>query len=259
MGKNKLKKFAEMEHLDMVFQYPFARLKQEAFPYRGSWNTYFANNNPLTIELGCGKGEYTVGLARADKDANFIGFDIKGARMWTGAKEADRDKLVNVAFVRTSIELLEQFFGPGEVSTIWITFPDPQMRKVNKRLTGTRFIELYRKVLAPGGVIKLKTDSPFLYAYTKMMCEHNGIEILRCTDNLYASPIGSEPAMQLKTHYEKQWMDRGLTIKYIEFRPGNGALSEPPEAENLEPDTYRSYSRGYIQMPGLMDCATPAE
>lgn len=139
---------------------------------------FFNNDNPIVLELGCGKGEYTVGLGRRFADKNFIGIDIKGARIWSGATAAMREEMKNVAFVRTSIELLDKFFAPGEVSEIWITFPDPQMKKVNKRLTGTRFVEMYRRVLAPGGLIHLKTDSPFLYSYTTMMVTHNGLEVL---------------------------------------------------------------------------------
>ena len=164
MGKNKLRKFAEMENLSMVFQYPYGVLRDKGFAMRGHWHEeFFGNGNPITVELGCGKGEYAVGLARRFPERNFIGIDIKGARMWTGAKSAAAEGLRNVAFVRTSIELLEHFFAPGEVAEIWITFPDPQMKKATKRLTGTRMVELYRRVLAPGAMVHLKTDSPFLY------------------------------------------------------------------------------------------------
>lgn len=249
MGKNKLRKFAEMERLDRVFQYPFAVLKESGFPLKGRWKEFFGNDNPVTLELGCGKGEYTVGLAKAYPDCNFVGIDIKGARMWSGAKAADQAAMTNVAFVRTSIELLDNFFDEGEVDQIWITFPDPQMKKATKRLTGTRFIELYRKVMAPEGIINLKTDSPFLYAYTGMMCRHNNLAIKAENDDIYntGNIVDNLPDLDIKTHYERQWLDRGLTIKYISFAVGSGQLSEPPEAESLEEDTYRSYSRGYIQ------------
>ena len=139
MGKNKLKKFREMETLECVFQYPFGVLREKGFPLRGRWHEdYFRNDGPIVLELGCGKGEYTVGLARRYPGKNFIGIDIKGARMWTGACQARDGQLTNVAFVRTNIELLSHFYAPGEVSEIWITFPDPQMKKVRKRLTSTR-------------------------------------------------------------------------------------------------------------------------
>lgn len=165
MGKNKLKKFADMAQMDRVYQYPFAALREGGFPLRGRWGEeVFGNGNPIVLELGCGKGEYTVGLGRRFPGMNFIGIDIKGARMWTGARAAESEGLGNVAFLRTSIEMLESFFTPGEVSGLWITFPDPQMKKERKRLTGTRMIDLYRRVLAPGGMVNLKTDSPFLFA-----------------------------------------------------------------------------------------------
>ncbi|MBP3537987.1 MAG: tRNA (guanosine(46)-N7)-methyltransferase TrmB, partial [Muribaculaceae bacterium] len=184
----------------------------------------------------------------------FIGIDIKGARIWSGATEALRSGMTNVAFVRTSIELLEQFFAPGEVSEIWITFPDPQMRKVNKRLTGTRMVEMYSRVLAPGGLIKLKTDSPFLYAYTGMMARHNSLAIADECADIHAERDAADPLVAIRTHYEQQWLDRGLTIKYICFAPGTGvSLAEPPEAEDIPDDTYRSYSRGYIQMPDMIN------
>lgn len=255
MGKNKLKKFAEMETIPLVFQYPFARLKQETFPLKACWNSdFFHNQNPIILELGCGKGEYSVGLATRFPDKNFIGFDIKGARMHTGACHARDNDLGNVAFVRTSIELLDNFFSPCEVDEIWITFPDPQMKKATKRLTGTRFIDLYRRVLKPGGIIHLKTDSPFLYQYTRMMARHNNLEIISDISDVYAQEDQNSVLRTIRTHYEQQWLDRGLTIKYLSFRPGQDTiLSEPPEAEELQPDTYRSYSRGYIQCPQLLD------
>lgn len=255
MGKNKLKKFADLEDNKLVFQYTFSRLQNEPFPLKGKWHReFFGNDNPIVLELGCGKGEYTVGLARQFPDKNFIGIDIKGARIWTGASEALRSGMTNVAFVRTSIELLEQFFAPGEVAEIWITFPDPQMKKASKRLTGTRFVEMYRRLLSPGGLIHLKTDSPFLFAYTNMMTAHNGLAVEESVSDLYAARAEGDPILNIRTHYEQQWLDRGLSIKYIRFSPQSRApLAEPPEVDTLEPDTYRSYSRGYIQMPELME------
>lgn len=246
MGKNKLRKFAEMEQIPLVFQYPFARLQQEKFPLRGKWHSdFFHNTNPIVLELGCGKGEYTVGLARRFPDMNFIGIDIKGARMYTGARQAFDSGMANVAFIRTSIELLEAFFAPDEVSQIWITFPDPQMKKVNKRLTGTRFMETYRRVLADGGTIHLKTDSPFLYTYTTLMAGLNSLPVVNNTDDLYHSDIVSD-ILDIKTHYEQQWLSRGLTIKYLCFNlPHAGELSEPQDEIPL--DTYRSFGRGTLQ------------
>lgn len=252
MGKNKLKKFADMETIDFVFQYPFARLQKETFPLKGRWGAdFFGNDKPIVLELGCGKGEYTVGLARRFPDKNFIGVDIKGARMWTGASEARDTGMKNVAFVRTSIELIDSFFAPGEVSEIWITFPDPQMKKATKRLTSTRFMNLYRRILVDDGLIHLKTDSPFLYTYTDLMVKLNSLPVVESTADLYASGSAGD-ILDIKTHYERQWLARGLTIKYLQFRlPAEGDLAEP--TDEIEPDTYRSYSRGYIQMPQLMD------
>ena len=252
MGKNKLKKFADMETIDFVFQYPFSRLRHEGFDLRGHWNErFFHNESPIVLELGCGKGEYAVGLAKRFPDKNFIGVDIKGARMWSGATQAREEGLTNVAFIRTSIELIESFFTPGEVSEIWITFPDPQMKKVRKRLTSTRFMDLYRNILTDNGVIHLKTDSPFLYRYTSLMVGLNNFPVEISTDDLYGSGYAGD-ILDIKTHYERQWLERGLTIKYIAFRlPAAGKLEEP--TDEIEPDTYRSYSRGYIQMPQLIN------
>ena len=186
MGKNKLKKFKEMETIDCVYQYPFGLLRENGFPMRGRWREeVFRNDGPIILELGCGKGEYTVGLARRYPEKNFIGIDIKGARMHSGACDARDNGLKNVAFLRTSIELLDRFFTPGEVDEIWITFPDPQMKKVRKRLTGTTFMNLYRKIMKPSGRINLKTDSPFLYTYTSLMARLNRFPILADSRDLY--------------------------------------------------------------------------
>lgn len=243
MGKNKLAKFAQMEGYPHVFQYPFARISKETFPMKGRWREdFFGNSNPIILELGCGKGEYTVGLGKRFPDKNFIGIDIKGARMWTGASESNEAGMRNVAFLRTEIELLEHFFASGEVDEIWITFPDPQMKKVTKRLTSTRFVERYAGLLREGGCIHLKTDSPFLYTYTRAMIELNAQPVEEVTDDLYAGEVKSE-ILDIKTYYERQWLSRGLTIKYIRFRPSipEGGLVEPDI--EIEPDSYRSFSR----------------
>lgn len=250
MGKNKLRKFKDMETIDFVFQYPFAALKENGFPLKGKWHSdFFGNDNPIVLELGCGKGEYTVGLARRFRDKNYIGIDIKGARMWTGACQAREEKLGNVAFLRTNIELLPHFFSPGEVAEIWITFPDPQMKKTRKRLTSTRFLELYREVLAPGGIVHLKTDSPFLYTYTHLLVELNRLPAMVDTDDLYHSDYVSE-ILDIKTFYERQWLERGLTIKYISFPLDHTTELHEPEVD-IEFDTYRSFSRGELQCPEL--------
>lgn len=250
MGKNKLRKFAEMDTISLVFQYPFSRLQAEGrdcFPLRGRWREFFGNDNPIVLELGCGKGEYTVGLAQLYPDKNFIGIDIKGARMWTGATRARDLGLKNVAFLRTDIELLPYFFAPGEVAEIWITFPDPQMKKVRKRLTSTRFMELYRKVASDGARINLKTDSPFLYTYTREMAGLNKLPVATDTDDLYTTHAG-DPILNIRTYYEQQWLDRGLTIKYFAFDLDHSTELAEPDIE-IERDTYRSFSRGRLQMP----------
>ena len=209
---------------------------------KGNWNRdFFKNDNPIVLELGCGRGEYTVGLARRYADKNFIGVDIKGARMWTGATEALNEGLKNAAFLRTNIEIIDRFFAPGEVSEIWLTFSDPQMKKATKRLTSTYFMERYRRFLVPGGVIHLKTDSNFMFTYTKYMIEANRLPVEFITDDLYHSGMDDD-ILSIRTYYEQQWLDRGLNIKYIKFRlPHEGVLQEPDV--EIELDDYRSYNR----------------
>ena len=241
MAKNKLAKFAEMATYDNVFQYPFQALREEGFPMRGHWRSYFKNDHPIVLELGCGKGEYTVGLARKFPGKNFIGIDIKGARMWKGATEAMETKMDNVAFLRTHIELIDRFFGENEVSEIWITFPDPQMKKVNKRLTSTRFMKAYAVILKEGGIVHLKSDSRFLYQYTRAMAEENRLNILSDTDDLYHSGLVDE-ILEIRTFYEQQWLSRGLTIKYLRFTCPKDIVWREPEIE-IEKDAYRSFGR----------------
>ena len=242
MGKGKLAKFAEMETFKNVFQYPYSVIDDVPFEMKGHWREqYFGNDNPIVLELGCGKGEYAVGLARMFPNINFIGVDIKGARMWTGAKMAIEEGLINVAFLRTNIEIIERFFAEGEVSEIWLTFSDPQMKKATKRLTSTYFMERYRKFLKPNGIIHLKTDSNFMFTYTKYMIETNGLPVEFMTEDLYHSDLVDD-ILGIKTYYEQQWLDRGLNIKYIKFRlPQEGQLKEPDV--EIELDSYRSYNR----------------
>ena len=249
MSKNKLKKFAERETFPNVFQCGAQEVETSAvLAMAGHWrDNYFKNNNPIVLELGCGRGEYTVGLAERNPQKNYIGIDIKGARMWAGAKQAELAGMTNVAFLRTNIEMLCHFFAPNEVDEVWITFPDPQMKKVTKRLTSTYFMERYRQVLRPDGIIHLKTDSPFLYTYTDAMVKENNYPIVVNTNNLYEADASTkiEEARCLQTHYEKQWLDRGLTIKYIAWKlPQMLSLIEPDI--EIEKDDYRSYGRNYV-------------
>jgi tRNA (guanine-N7-)-methyltransferase len=245
MGKSKLAKFANMEEYPHVFQYPYAILQEKGFEMKGRWNElFFRNNNPIVLELGCGKGEYTVGLARLFPDKNFIGLDIKGARMWTGAKQSLEEGFTNVAFLRTHIELVTHFFAQGEVSEIWITFPDPQMNKVNKRMTSTRFMELYRRILTDSGIIHLKTDSNFMFTYTCAMVQTNSLPVLFRTDDLYRSGLADD-ILKIQTYYEQQWLARGLNIKYIKFEcPEKNNWTEPDI--EIEKDAYRSFGRSNI-------------
>lgn len=246
MSKGKLQKFAELETFSNVFQFPYAAMQEGAFPLRGRWHEdYFHNTNPIVLELGCGKGEYTVGLAKLYPDVNFIGVDIKGARMHKGAKQALDEGLTNAAFLRTNIEIIDRFFAPGEVSELWLTFSDPQMKNYRKRLTSTPFLERYRRFLADDGIVHLKTDSNFLFTYTRCMAEHNGLPLLFSTEDLYHTPgidAATSKILSIQTYYEAQWIDRGLNIRYMKFRlPHAGDLSEPEV--DIPLDEYRSYKR----------------
>ncbi|MBP5135009.1 MAG: tRNA (guanosine(46)-N7)-methyltransferase TrmB [Paludibacteraceae bacterium] len=242
MSKNKLSKFADMEQYPHVFQCPYSQLSQEGFEMRGKWaSDFFRNSNPVVLELGCGRGEYTVGLAEKFPNMNFIGVDIKGSRMWAGATESLQKGMKNVAFLRTNIEIIDRFFAPGEVNEIWLTFSDPQMKKATKRLTSTYFMERYRRFLVDGGIVHLKTDSNFMFTYTKYMVEHNSLPVEFVTDDLYHSGLVDD-ILGIQTYYEKQWLSRGLNIKYLKFRlPQSGSLSEPDV--EIELDNYRSYNR----------------
>ena len=242
MGKGKLAKFADMETYRNVFQYPYSVVSGVPFAMRGHWNEqYFHNQNPIVLELGCGKGEYAVELAKAHPDHNYIGVDIKGARMWTGATRALQEGIENVAFLRTNIEIIDHFFAEDEVSEIWLTFSDPQMKNPRKRLTSTYFLERYRRFLTDQGRIHLKTDSNFLFTYTKALVERNALPQLACTEDLYADAADSEAA-SIQTYYEQMWLSRGLSIKYMQFMLPRTTPLEEPDIE-IELDDYRSYHR----------------
>lgn len=244
MGKGKLAKFADMAENPLVVECPFWQFQQEGFLLKGAWHKdFFHNDNPITLELGCGRGEYTMGLARQFPERNFIGVDIKGARMWHGAQEAMKESMKNVGFLRTNIECIHELFGTDEVAEIWLTFSDPQMKKATKRLTSTYFLERYRHFLTDGGLIHLKTDSPFLYTYTRLMAEHNHLPIEAATEDLYGEVQSTKYKVQLtsiRTYYEQMWLDRGFTIKYLRLRlPHEGTLEEPNI--DIPVDGYRSY------------------
>ena len=244
MGKGKLAKFADMETYENVFQYPFSVVSDVPFTMRGHWREqYFKNDNPIVLELGCGKGEYTVGLAKRYPQMNFIGVDIKGARMWTGATQALQEGLKNVAFLRTNIEIIDRFFAPSEVQDIWLTFSDPQMKNPRKRLSSTYFMERYRRFLTDNGIIHLKTDSNFLATYTNYMVERNQLPVDLKTNDLYKETNEAfAEAASIQTYYESMWLARGLNIKYLKFHlPQEGALEEPDI--EIELDDYRSYHR----------------
>lgn len=240
MGKNKLAKFDDMGKWAHVFE--CADYTMDDYVLKGKWNkSVFKNENPIVLELGCGKGEYTVALSELYPDKNFIGIDLKGARMWTGAKAIEEKDIKNAVFLRTHIEFITRFFAEKEISEIWLTFPDPQMKKVRKRLTSTRFMRDYIKVLKDDGIIHLKTDSNFMYRYTVEMIKTNNLYSVVSTDDLYNSGY-DDKILSVKTFYEKQWLDRGLTIKYIKFCPDKNIEWKEPDVE-IEPDPYRSFGR----------------
>ena len=223
MGKNKLARFAENKTLPNVFQ-PTREEALHNFHLKGKWRSeVFKNQNPIVLELGCGKGEYSVGLAKAFPEKNFIGIDIKGARFWFGAKEAIENNLNNAAFLRTQIELVDCFFDRDEVDEIWITFPDPQIkyRRTKHRMTHPDFLERYKKILKKDGIMHLKTDSEFLHGYTLGLLQGAGHEIISAHHDIYGAPEyepGTPLLREIKTYYEGLFFAKGKTITYIKFR-----------------------------------------
>ena len=218
MGKHKLARFAENLTFPNLIQVSFEDLKEKDFIWYGKWSAFFGNDNPIVLELGCGKGEYTVALARRQPNRNYIGIDIKGARMWRGAKTSNEEKMSNVAFLRTRIELINRFFAPGEVSEIWITFPDPQPKKPMKRLTSPRFLNYYSQLLLPHSPINLKTDSRELYDYTiDEVITPAGYSVEFSSPDLYSTDYNGE-AVDVKTFYESMFLKEGKPITYIRFR-----------------------------------------
>lgn len=223
MGKNKHIRFAENLTFRCMVQPNFDDIFHKDHPLKGSWHKeFFGNDNPIVLELGCGRGEYTVALAQAHPELNFIGIDIKGARMWRGAKTATEQNLQNAAFLRTRIEFIESFFAPGEVGQIWITFPDPQLKKhrASKRLTSPLFLRQYARFLAADGVIHLKTDSLHLHEYTKALLKQNNINPLVCSPDIYGTGIADEK-LSIKTTYEARFLAEGLPITYLKWSLGD--------------------------------------
>lgn len=219
MAKRKLQRFAENETLSNVIQ-PSREELLEGFSLKGNWRkNHFKNENPIVLELGCGKGEYTVGLARKFPNKNFIGIDVKGARMWRGAKTSIEESLGNASFLRIQIEMLEYCFAKNEVDEIWITFPDPQLKfkRARKRLTAPMFLDRYRKILKEEGVMHLKTDSAFLHGYTLGLIEVLGYTVIRSTCNLYESDVVDD-IRSIQTYYEAKYLEQGIPITYIRFQ-----------------------------------------
>lgn len=221
MGKNKLKRFRENETFTNVLQPSREEILSGNFPLKGKWaSDFFQNENPIVLELGCGKGEYTVNLAQQYPQKNFIGVDIKGARFWRGAKTALEEKVSNAAFLRCQIELIDMIFASNEVAEIWITFPDPQIKykRTKHRLTNADFLEKYKKILAPDGLIHLKTDSEFLHGYTLGLLHGLGHEILYANHHIYRNEGAPAEVLAIQTTYEKIYLAQGKPITYIRFR-----------------------------------------
>ena len=260
MGKDKLRKFRENESFECLIQPATEQVLNTDHPLKGHWHEkVFGNSNPIVLELGCGKGDYTVDLAVRNPSCNYIGIDIKGARLWKGAKFATENKLPNVAFLRTRIEFIESLFAEDEVSEIWITFADPQIGREKKRLTSPLFLNRYRNFLKPGGLIHLKTDSPYLHHYSKAMAEQNGLEILACGTDIYeadrealyssnlASVSGSamiDALFEVQTFYESHFIAQGYKITYLCFRIDHeGAYISPEwDEESYKGENHQAFA-----------------
>lgn len=269
MGHDKLRKFAENETFSCLLQPSSKELLTDGYAnlrdheIKGRWRERMFQHSQapadggIVLELGCGKGEYTIDLALRDPSRNYVGVDIKGARLWKGAKYATQHSLPNVAFLRTRVEFISAFFAPGEVSEIWLTFSDPQFRSENSRLSSPVFLERYRSFLRPGGLVHLKTDSRFLHEYTKAVCKVNGLELTACTADLYgdvanvaadshvaadfksAATITAATAVQ--TFYEKMFLEQGYPITYMAFRlDHDGPFAAPRDPEDFDSDHWRS-------------------
>ena len=218
MGKNKISRFEDNKTFEFLFQRSYEQL-DGGFHLKGKWNEFFGNNNPIILELGCGKGEYTVGLAKRHPDRNYIGVDIKGSRMWVGCKQVREMGLKNVAFIRARIALIEFFFGRDEVSEIWLTFSDPHLREGHsrKRLSSPQYLARYSKFLKDDNIIHLKTDNPNLFEFTKKVIKDDGHELMYISEDVYNKGALAE-VMEIQTFYEKMWIEEGRTIQYLNFK-----------------------------------------
>ncbi|MCI1639843.1 MAG: tRNA (guanosine(46)-N7)-methyltransferase TrmB [Bacteroidales bacterium] len=273
MGHGKLKKFEENKTFSCLLQPESVEVLAGTsgfgltdHPIKGHWNdVMFKKPAPIVLELGCGRGEYTIDLAHRNPEFNYIGVDIKGARLWRGAKDATEESMGNVAFLRTRIEFAEAFFAPGEISEIWLTFSDPQIKSENNRLTSPLFLERYGRFLKPGGIIHLKTDSIFLHEYTKAVCKENGLSVIACTEDLYGSDRSSlydsalasvcgikavDSLFEVRTYYERMFLEQGLKITYMAFVPGHGPYSYPewdPDYWKKIEGNRRTFGHGSVQ------------
>ena len=243
MGHDKLRKFAENESFACLLQPSAEELLADGYAslhdhqIKGGWAAFFGNDHPIVLELGCGKGEYTIDLAERDPSKNYIGVDIKGARLWKGAKYATENKMGNVAFLRTRIEFITAFFAPGEIAEIWLTFSDPQMKSENSRLSSPLFLDRYRSFLKEDGIVHLKTDSRFLHEYTKSVCCANGLDVLFCTDDLYGSgqKCPDDAVYEVKTFYERMFLEQGYKITYMKFSiTHEGEYLHPQDPEQFD-------------------------
>lgn len=231
MGKDKFRRFQENLTFKNMVQPEFDEVFGKDYKLKGRWHAdFFGNDNPIVLELGCGRGEYTVALAEKNPDKNYIGIDIKGARMWRGAKTATETGMGNVGFLRTRIELINSFFAPGEVSEIWITFPDPQLKKqrAKKRLTSPVFLSYYAGFMRPDSPIHLKTDSQHLHEYTKAVIECNGLPMQACGNDIYGTGM-ADAALSIKTAYEQKFLKQGLPITYLRFTLAGHTSFETPD------------------------------
>lgn len=220
-SKNKLKRFRENETFDNVVQPTRDEVVNGEFPYKGKWKSdFFKNDNPIIVELGCGKGEYTIGLAQRNPNVNYIGIDVKGARFWRGAKTAVEEGMNNVGFVRTQIELIEGIFEVQEIDEIWITFPDPQIKykRTKHRMTNSEFLKLYKRILKPDGVVNLKTDSEFMHGYTLGLLHGEGHEVIYANHNVYKNEGAPSEVLEIQTFYEQQYLEINKAITYIRFK-----------------------------------------